>query len=137
MYELSELYPPKNRTVREGLGPIDIVVVSADREHLFDPNGAVLLGIRRGLNLGVPGEISDISREAAYRYETSEVTLALTRDELYRLIQHDLRPEEYLALRERYGIFFDIHEDFYDHESAQTLPRLAFQEFLAAPRWQG
>lgn len=117
----SDKHPPKNRHIRPGLGVIDLVIRDANGEWRTDPNGAVLAAHRESLTLGEPVGASDISGQPGYAYETSEITLTLTRDELYRLLRRNLRPAEYFELVRKFGVFFELHDDFYEPATGMAM----------------
>ncbi|WP_018234396.1 hypothetical protein [Thioalkalivibrio thiocyanodenitrificans] len=106
-------YPPKNRvaTVRS---PLDLEIEDAQRKHSFDPNGLVLAVFQNQLELGPAVQASDLSGAPGYLYRAEDVEIALTIEEIRRLVLRALTPEEYFKLRTRYGVFFEIHDDFYD-----------------------
>jgi hypothetical protein len=121
-------FPPKNRPIRSDLGALDIEIADGAGKVLkFDPNGLAVALVKGDLagELGrpIPKDVigSAISGEAGYRYSDSEVDFILTREELGRFLVYDLKPNEYFALRAKYGMFFQIHDDFYDEESGQAL----------------
>jgi hypothetical protein len=64
---------------------------------------------------------SVISGEPGILFRTSEVSTSMTVGELRRLVFRSLRPEEFKALKEKHGIFFEIHDDFYDPETGEAL----------------
>jgi len=80
----------------------------------------------------VPGLASILSGKPAVRYRADDLDIALTPDELYRLASHSLSPDEYLALRDRYGMFHEIHEDFYDPDSGVAIQPMFEEEYLEA-----
>lgn len=119
-------FPPKNRTNRTDLGVIDIEISGQGTTLVFDPNGLIIALIRDELfpQLGEP--ISDnkgsvLSGQPGYRYCDSEVDMVLERSELDRFIRHDLMPEEYFKLRDTYGLFFMIHDDFYYEDTGEAV----------------
>lgn len=125
--QFSDRYPPKNR--RENPLPvIEIEIASKDSTLRMDMNQAALASHLENLQLGEPFVPSDLSGKPGYEYRSSEITLALTKEELYRFMRHDLRPREFFLLAEKYGVFFDTHDDFYDEKSGfafQPMPRSA------------
>lgn len=80
--------------------------------------GAVVSGT---LSLGSSIGRSVLSGGAAYLYRSQDLQLLLTRDELGRLICRELLPAEYLKLRKKYGIFFEIEDSFYEPSSGRAL----------------
>ena len=133
----SNKYPPKNRRENPHLSVVEIEIAWQGGSVRMDMNAAAMAGHRENLNLGEPSFASDITGAPGYEYRSDEVTLALTRDELYRLLRHDLRPAEFLALVQKYGTFYEVHDDFYDEGTGQALqpvPRAAVEaEAAAAP----
>lgn len=119
-----DAYPPKNRMAEE-LPILELQVEHADGRERFDPNRIKMWAIgNQGSVLGLSpldGRVSDVSGDPAVVYRGGDVELALSPDELLRLIENDLRPEEFFALRARYGIFHEIHDDFYDPVSGYAL----------------
>lgn len=126
----SELFPPKNR-INTGLGVIDIEIVDDQGAHRYDPNSAILAAHKgpKGFSLGTPVALSDISKEPGYILRFDAVQLALTAPEMVRLFMHSLRPEEFFALANKYGIFYEISGKFYDEDTGVADdPRLTFEE---------
>jgi hypothetical protein len=140
---------PKNR-VAEPLPFLEIWVDHAFGSEKTDPNGAVGCviwagqGRRPETRTGEPvdfpglfnplelepleGQMSVISDEPAVVYRADDLVIPLSPRELLRFLAHGLRPTEFFALRERYGDFFEIHDDFYDPHSGQ-----AFQPVIDDP----
>ena len=79
----------------------------------------------------IDGKSSVISGQPAVLYRTDDVAVPLTPEELYRLAAHSLEPSEYSSLRSRYGLFHEIHEDFYDPESGEALQPMFADERLS------
>lgn len=74
------------------------------------------------LAIGAPGAApSALSGASAYWYRAGDVEIAVTREELHRLVFHALRPEEYRALRDAVGVFHEIGPDFYEPETGRAL----------------
>lgn len=127
-------HPPKNRRPES----LDILVIEVEHAHGIertDPNGAAATayvgatGADLAGDLGqgaprltvirladlepVPGAASVLSGAPALIYRSDDLEIPLTADELHRLLDHSLRPDEFLALRERYGDAYPWHADFY------------------------
>jgi len=110
-------FPPRGRlpasmTIR------GVSIEHADGTETFDHNGIVeFLAMRveeaRALR-AVPFVTSVLSGRPALRYRTHDVEIPLTADEIAGLVGTELCPTEYVALRGRFGTFFEIHDDFYD-----------------------
>lgn len=60
--------------------------------------------------------IDDITGEkGAVKFESGDELYILEKESMYRLITHNLDPDEYFALAKKYGADkFEIHSDFYD-----------------------
>jgi hypothetical protein len=124
--DLERRFPPRNRHGRD----VDVLAVeisSRDDVLKLDPNG-VVAAVMRGdlvsrLGRAHPEEfgVSVLSRRPGYRYFDSDVEMVLAPDELVRFLRLDLRPEEYFGLRDTFGIFFMIHDDFYDPGSGMAV----------------
>lgn len=63
---------------------------------------------------------SDISGEPAVIIR-DDVELKLTPEEAQRLFMKNLKADEYFTLRKKFGLFYMIHEDFYDPETGKAL----------------
>lgn len=121
--QFSTQYPPKNRPTQTDLSILDIEITSTEGRIVYDPNTAAMTAASGQLPLGdpLPDVGSTISGKPAYKFRTTEVEMALTPDELLRLWRRDLRPDEYFKLREVFGVFFEIHDDFYDEEEGYAI----------------
>lgn len=98
------------------------VVEAENALYVYDPRtlgDLVAHGIK---TFGPTCEISELSGEPGYRYRTGEVNLNLTTKEICRLTAHRLSPTEYLKLRDAHGIFFEIHDDFYNDDGKAIMP---------------
>lgn len=117
-------YPEKNRpTDAGGLTHMDIDITSAIGKDRYDPNTVIMAAQEDQLEalLTVDGLTSDISGEPAVLYRTGEIRLQLTPAELQRLTLHTLEPHELTALLEKYGEFYEIDSDFYDHSNGRQM----------------
>jgi hypothetical protein len=96
---------------------------------VVEPNAAMMMAIEAEYPVGEPiaGRQSDCSkRPATHLFRADDVELALSLEELDRFMRFDLRPKEFEALRDKFGIFFQIHDDFYcfgTGRSVQPKPR--------------
>lgn len=68
----------------------------------------------------VPGKVSVISGQPAVIYRADGNEIPMTTEELVRFIRHDLRPEEFKVLYEKYGAIHEIHDDFYDPSTGEA-----------------
>ena len=75
----------------------------------------------KALSIGEPGPPSILSGEPGYRYRSADLEVALTREELLRLIFNALTPDEYLKLREAFGEFDEIDARFYAPDTGEAL----------------
>lgn len=58
-------------------------------------------------------------------YQSPEISMPLTPDEVRRVVLRNLQPEEYKALKKKYGIFYEIHEAFYRPGTGEAIqPKL-------------
>ncbi|MBC8741700.1 hypothetical protein F6X40_34630 [Paraburkholderia sp. UCT31] len=81
-----------------------------------------MLGHQRELPFGDPLLLpSVLSGMPSYILRTSEIELALAPRELLRLWRRNLRPDEFFKLRDTYGVFFEIHDDFYFEDTGEAL----------------
>lgn len=121
--KFSNRFPPKNRPSNE-LHYLDIQVEDAFTVRSMNPNEAAMMAHQGSLLLEdpVPGRVSDISGEPGYIYRTNEIELCLTKDELSALMRHRLDKRQYSALVQRFGVFFEIHCDFYDESDYEAVP---------------
>lgn len=140
------MYEPKNRKV-ESLPVLQILIDHADGTIKCCPNALALSaamamsGEKIEVGPGFLGEGSEvfnplelkpadaksiISGAPAVVYRADDLEIPLTPEELFRFMKHDLKPEEYLALRGHFGMFYEIHEDFYEpdhHFACQPMGR--------------
>jgi hypothetical protein len=119
--QMSNKYPPKNRRPNPLLSVITLEIAWKDGSLQLDPNGAAVAAHEESLPLGEPCFASDLSGAPGYEYRTDDITLALARDELYRFLRHDLTPAEFFTLAEKFGVFFEIHDDFYNETTGRAL----------------
>jgi hypothetical protein len=85
--------------------------------------------------LGEPFTPSELSGQPGYLFDDLDgfdrprpdlkLRLRLTADEIRRLILHSLRPSEYLKLRASHGMFFLIHDDFFNDDGLAIQPKMA------------
>lgn len=78
------------------------------------------------LALASPIDDSILSGKPAYRFRTEQVELALTIEEISRLVLRNLTPAEFFQLATRVGVFQEICGAFYDEETGKALaPRFS------------
>lgn len=124
----SERFPPKNR-VDTGLAVIQIEIVGADGVHRTDASGAAVMGFKRLLPVKEPVKPSVLSGEPGFLYRTYDgVEMALTAEEMLRLMRRELRPQEVLKLHSIYGAFFETHFDFYSENTGQAFQPMSARE---------
>jgi hypothetical protein len=116
-------YLPKNRLPRE-LPILRIEIEDKDGLMVFDPNGLVL-ACHQGEHvqwLRNPELKSDVSgRPGAVKYRSQNIELNLSPHEIYQLVMLQLSPRSFFRLAGKYGIFFEIHDDYYDMETGEAL----------------
>jgi hypothetical protein len=134
------MYSPKNRKAI-CLGILEIKITSNTGTITTDPNGKAIMGITGEYPIGepIPGLVSEISGKPAYRIELDDIELSLSFDEMDRFFRHDLTNDEYKFLLNKYGMFHEIHEDFYWNGKAcqpieiseKTIRKIQSEENLA------
>lgn len=117
----SDKYPPKNRQKTSVDSVIEVEIVWAEGSRRMDMNDLAVAAQTESLKLGTPCRPSDISGKAGYIYRSDDLEVALTRDEMYRYLRHNLEPQEFFALAVKYGISFETHDDFYDEETGRAV----------------
>ena len=129
-------HPPKNRlaTAREVL---DIEVEHASGIERFDPNTQIMALVVKPEFVAawkpVDGAVSIVSGAPAIILRTHDLEIPLTVDEYAGLVGSELQPDEFKALLDRYGSFFEIHDDFYDAETGEALqPKGLREQFQVA-----
>lgn len=135
-----DYHTPRNRLPQE-LPILAIQVIHAHGVAETDPNGAAASAMygatgedlngapgTAGLEFRiipladlapVPGAHSMLSGGPALIYRSADVEIAMSPGEMHRLFDLSLAPEEYFAIRDRYGLFHEIHEDFYDPDTGE------------------
>ncbi len=121
----SNKFPAVNRKLHPELAVIEAQIVWKDGSVVLTYNDLALAAHLESLPLGEPCAVSDISGRPAYLYRSRDLEVALSRTELYRFMRHNLEPQEFFALAKKYGVFFEIHDDFYDEETGRAMQ----------PRW--
>lgn len=108
------IHSPKNRK-KTCLGVLEIKITGDNGTITSDPNGKAIMAFTGNYPIGnpIPNLISEISGKPAYRIELDDIELALSFEELDRFFRHDLTNKEYEFLLNKYGMFHEIHEDFY------------------------
>lgn len=132
------MYEVKNRT-KNDLGVLEIAIEHRDGILITNPNGLAVSAILAlgNADIDVPEGFTGVfnplelrplvdvgsllSGEPAVLYKTDELTIPLTVEELSRFIGHALLKDEYLKLRDHFGMFYEIHEDFYDPDTTEPL----------------
>ena len=125
MTETSHLSPEKTH-----LGLLDIELTDSVGSFIIDPNRAVVIAITSCLPLYGEVGTSDISGLPGFGYRTNQIELCLTGPELLRFLQRNLRPEEVRAIMDKYGDFYEIHEDFYCPETLEALQPVETHEVI-------
>lgn len=132
--ELQKLLEPKNR--REvALGILDQRILWEGGAVDLDPNGMAMLCVIGDYPLGLPftDQPSILSGAPAYLYQSDDMELALSFEELDRFLRHDLKPDEFFKVLAFAGMHFEIHDDFYDLNSGEAVqPRSRGRQFKAS-----
>lgn len=119
--------PPLNPDHLSYLAPIGIEVLDQNGTHSFTPNDILVAFARDNIQdtlRPIDGLQSICSGEPAVIYRTAEAEFALTPEELRRLTFKSLTPAEFMAIRDKVGDLFDIHDDFYDQRTGEALQPL-------------
>ena len=104
-----------------------IVVISITDKNgslEFCPNCLIKQFIENELSFeNHPDFVDDVTGEkGAVKFESYDEVYVLEKERMLRLISHNLEPEEYFALAEKYGANkYMIHEDFYDEIDGEAL----------------
>lgn len=69
----------------------------------------------------VPGVMSSLSGQPGLIYRTMDVGLALTRDEIKRLVLRSLEPDEVRKIGDLHGTIYEIEGCFYDPETGEAV----------------
>jgi len=121
--EFDPNHPPRNR-LASPRPVLDIEVEHADGVVQFNPNSQIMALVERPDALAawrpVDGAVSAISGEPAIIVRTHDLEIPLTVDEYAGFVGKELQPEEFKVLLDRYGSFFEIHDDFYDAETGEA-----------------
>ena len=141
---MSDEHKAKNRRAKS-LPVLDIRIEWEGGELLTDPNGACMMAVTGDWKVGPPSPKfkSHLTGEPGYRLSFDNIRVCLTFDEMDRLYRHDLVDDEYFALRKRYGMFHEIHEDFYYPEDGvawqpiSDSPAIASGRARAKALWEG
>lgn len=126
----SDKYLPKNRTAT-GLGTIETEVRGPEYRRVLEPNDTCILALKERLPVGMPSPStpSTISGEPGFLVRLDVLEMQLSHDELLRFWRRNLRPEEFFALAERFGIFYEISDKYYDENTgAARSPLLSYKE---------
>lgn len=118
---------PRNRLAKR-LDVLRIEVHHAQGTSIFDPNSILVLMLDKGRDAFAPtagpkANTSILSGGPAVVYRADNLELALTPDELARMVLLELMPDEYMQLLERHGLAHEWHEDFYDYDGYAVQPR--------------
>ena len=118
-------FPPKNRR-GENLDVLVLQIQHADGTLAMDPNGmakAVFTEPDTLLDLKpLDGVASILTGRPAVLYRSMDLEIPLAPDECFRLCAHALEPDEYFALRDRFGDAYEWHApDFFDAGSGEAM----------------
>lgn len=79
-----------------------------------------------------PAFASVLSGAPGYLLKNDVLVLALAPDEMYRLLRHNLRPDEFFKLAQTVGVFYEISGEFYDEATGLAIKPLHNGEERAA-----
>jgi hypothetical protein len=124
-------YEPKNR-LKSPLPVLEIRITTNDGVYTLNPNSAAVAVVFTvtGEKVEAPmvpetvpnildlepvdGIVSEISGKPAVIYAADDIELKLSVGELLRFMNKSLETFEFKYLLKQYGMFFEIHDDFYD-----------------------
>lgn len=111
---------------------VGCVIWGASGEQPTDRNGNAIEAFDNGAVVFNPLELvprenvpSVLSGEPSVAFRHDDIVVDLTPEELLRFISRSLRVDEFMALREHFGMFFDIHADFYDQRTGHSYNTMA------------
>jgi len=114
----------RNRVPRnQKLAVLQIVIEHADGILTTDPNGLIGL-VLDGTLLKLkpyPDLASVLSGKPAVLHREYDLEIPLTPEEVHRLADRSLTPDEFKKLMIRYGMAHAWHEDFYDLLSGEAM----------------
>lgn len=102
---------------KENRETLMVKLTDACGETIYCPNCLAVAYLNRTLHLeNHPDFVDDVTGcNGAVKYEATDETYVLEVETMKRLIAHNLDPDEYYALANKYGADkFMIHSDFYD-----------------------
>jgi hypothetical protein len=145
-----EQFPPKNRlaetlefpwieiddaTTKYRTDPnalVGCVIWMATGQPPSNPDGIVVAALPNGAVVFNPLELvpredvpSILSGGASVGFRHDDMSIDLTPEEFARFVSRMLTPEEYMALRDHFGMFYDIHADFYDDQNGHSYNSMA------------
>jgi hypothetical protein len=102
-------------------------IEASNRISFFAPNDLIIAAAGNNLDLGTAFVPSELSNKPGYLVETmgaehKRITLRLTHDEIARMARRALEPREVVTLVGRYGLFHEVHDDFYDETGHALQP---------------
>ncbi|MCS4089070.1 hypothetical protein [Rhizobium sp. BK176] len=108
---------------------VGCVIWGATGEQPRDPQGNVIEALDDGAAIvfnpldlvardNIPSLLSD---QPSVQLRMEDMSVDLTPEELLRLIARELTVDEYTSLRDHFGMFYDIHADFYDARTGRSL----------------
>lgn len=116
-------HPPKNR-LPESRPILDLEIEHRSGVEHFDPNSQIMaLAAQPDFVAGwqpVEGAVSVISGQPAIVYRAADLEIPLTVDEYAGLVGCELEPDEFRKLLEAYGMFYEIHDDFYSPATGEA-----------------
>lgn len=109
----------EHRPVPDNLAHIDwseIQVTDAVETRTFDAN-SLIVAFAEGLAVKLvpmPGLVSVCSGEPSAIYRTREAEIALTGEEMFRLVFRSLSPDEFGKICDAVGATYELNYEFYD-----------------------
>lgn len=117
-----ERFPPKDRQATS-LDILRIELHDAIGVQVFDPNSLIIGVIDDTIKLTASGNrVSDITGlPPAVCYKAMDLQIYLSIAELKRMVRLSLEPKEYFALRDKFGMSFEWHDDFYYEDTGDAV----------------
>lgn len=117
------LHRPRNRTAT-ALEMLDNQVEHRTGVVTMTPNDIAVMAATGQYPVWEPIDnlVSEMSGEPAFIVRVDDLEMAFSFAEMDRFFRRDLLPEEYSYLVKKFGMFYDIHDDFYTDQGEAIQP---------------
>ena len=109
----------------KNLGSLENKIIDYNGERSYCPNCLAIAYFNEELNLVNSDDfVCDIKqKKGAIKFVSERENYILNKKTMLRLISHNLKPDEYLKLVEKYGSHgYMIHDDFYTEDGIAIQP---------------